>query len=164
MDCQRTVNNNIDSVPPSAICIEVGPLAHGTLNNPPLLDGTRHAVRESLQFIDKFNKRDLENIENGTGNTEVKTISGFRLWKPIYFPKTPNACTIRATLHPNLIGKDFQKLSKGDPMFVDLATSQVVEVYEEEESAYPCFIGEAAYFASGIAMWLCKEEEFPLIG
>jgi hypothetical protein len=156
-DCPRTVNNNIDSVPPSAICIEVGPLAHGTLNNPSLVKGTRASVEQCLSFIHAFNISQERHLSESEHLQKIG-LDGFTLWKPMYYPK-PNkdGFTVQACLHPNLIGKDFEELRKGDPLFIDLDTFEVVETYNEEEPAYPCFIGEAAYFSSGIAMWLCKK-------
>ena len=98
MDCPRTKNNNIDSITPSAICIEVGPLAHGTLNNLALLHGTRIAVQETLKCIDAFNARAPSGDAINNAGKDV-IVSGFTLWKPVYFPKQEGSLTITAALH-----------------------------------------------------------------
>jgi aspartoacylase len=159
--CPRDVYNNIDGVTPSGLCIEVGPQAHGTLNNVALVTGTHLAVTECLNEIREFNERSKPPSSDGT------LIQGFELWKTVMFPKGKSGAptTVSACLHPSMVGADFSKeLRKGDPLFVDLLTGDTVGVYEEEEPAYACFIGEAAYFQSGIAMWLCKKKTFFVYG
>jgi hypothetical protein len=158
--CPRDVYNNIDGVTPSGLCIEVGPQAHGTLNNPSLVAGTHLAVVECLKEMREFNERSKPLL------TESRLIEGFVLWKTVLFPKSsPSSSTISAALHPSVIGADFTKqFVKGDALFVDLVTGETVGVYEEDQPAYACFIGEAAYFTSGIAMWLCKKQSFQVCG
>jgi len=137
-------------------------LPHGTLNHPSLFEGTRFAVKETLRFLDEFNLRgDAEQVMK---SYEHKTIEGYTLWKPVYYPKKEGSPTISATIHPSLLGADFKPISKGDAMFVHLGSGEVCGRYEESEVAYPCFIGEAAYFTSGIAMWLCKKKTFSVYG
>lgn len=159
---KRDVYNNIDALPPSGLCVEVGPLPHGTLSKLDLLEGTKSAVIETLKEIRDFNKR-----EAGVSAVPIETtkLDGFELWKPLYFPKSSSdSVTVSAAIHSSLIGQDMVKiLRKGDPLFVDLATSSIL-TYQEEEEAYACFIGEAAYFPSGIAMWLCKKQQFHVYG
>ena len=162
----RSAYNNIDSLPPSGLCIEVGPLAHGTLNNHSLIKGTHLAVLETLNEIREFNLRNNEKTVQTEFGVEETLLDGFVLWKPLKFPKTSeDSSTVKAVIHPDLVGKDFVKeLKKGDPLFVDLVSGDTVVTYEEEDPAYACFIGEAAYFTSGIAMWLCKKEQIAVYG
>ncbi|KAH9254740.1 hypothetical protein BASA81_007291 [Batrachochytrium salamandrivorans] len=158
-DCQREVNNNIDSVPPSGLCIEVGPLAHGTLNNAVLLEWTRKSVELSLEFVDLFNS------DKAPKPLEGEVIEGFELVHPVYFPKDPETGCVSAVLHPKVVGRDFCELKTGEALFLTIATNEVV-TYDGAHGAqvFPCFVGEAAYFTSGIACWLCRSRTFPVYG
>lgn len=158
-ECQREVNNNIDSVPPSGLCIEVGPLAHGTLNDLALLEWTRKSVELSLKFVELYNSGEARQpLPN-------ETIEGFELIQPVYFPRDSETGCVTAVLHPGVVGRDFCELTTGQALFVTIATNEEV-AYDGAHGAlvYPCFVGEAAYFAQGIACWLCRSKTFPVYG
>lgn len=155
-ECERTVNNNIDSITPSGFCLEVGSLAHGTLNDPVLFKWTRIAVEQSLHFIRMFN----EDKEPTSLDFEM---DGYELIKPLYFPRDEHTGCNTAMLHVDRIGSDFKPMKKGDALFVGIVHGDI-EHYEEEETVFPCFYGEAAYFTSGIACWLCRKRKFPVYG
>ncbi|MDE5084850.1 MAG: succinylglutamate desuccinylase/aspartoacylase family protein, partial [Trichodesmium sp. St18_bin1] len=55
-----------------------------------------------------------------------------------------------------LQGKDYQKLSPGDPMFLTFENQTIY--YQEENPVWPVFINEAAYYEKGIAMCLTTQE------
>lgn len=59
-------------------------------------------------------------------------------------------------IHPHLQGRDYQELKKGDPLFVTFQGETIF--YEDEETVWPVFINEAAYYEKGIAMCLTKKE------
>lgn len=157
----RLTYNNIDSVPPSALCFEAGPLPHGTLNNPDVLRAVHQAVKCSLEFIDDFNQQRNQAFAKG----QMEVVEGFALWKPVLFPSDDDKTealrpSTRYILSEQLLGRDFHVINKGDAMFVDVVTGKVTHQYEEDEPAYACFIGEAAYYPAKVAFWLCKKQTF----
>ena len=58
-------------------------------------------------------------------------------------------------VHKNVQDKDFEPLSKGDPIFTLFDGSEVT--YEGDYTAYPHFINEAAYYDNNLAMSLGKK-------
>lgn len=108
---------------PAGITIEVGPVANNVLNGDLILK-TKHIV-ECLLDLDFSTKVDLTNCEF------------FKMDGVTHFPEG------RWYVHPEIEGKDFQELKKGDLIFLNHKGDGLV--WEKEESTYPFFINEAAY-------------------
>ena len=71
------------------------------------------------------------------------------------FPKNDGGAIV-GTIHRSLQDRDYEALNYGDPMFEGIDGS--VTAYEEQETVYPVFINEAAYYQGGVAMSLCFKE------
>jgi len=165
----RAANNNIDSVTPLGIAIEVGPLVHGTYGDLELLDATQRGVHEIMNFLDAENVSgaavdapalDFTRHPSTTQKvTRVDSITAYVSYKPVHFPRDAVSGKVRAAIHPSLLGRDFCELKRGDPLFIDLETRETVR-NDETEVTYPIFIAEPAYLAGGVAMVLTKKKEF----
>ena len=58
-------------------------------------------------------------------------------------------------IHPQLENKDYQKLQPGEPIFLTFAGKTIF--YEGQETVWPVFVNEVAYYEKGIAMCLTKK-------
>ena len=145
------INPGVESCVINSICelgfgIEVGPIAQGILQAD-LFQKTEKLVQASLDFIEHFNEGKLHHI-NGD-------IVIYKHLKVVDYPKTEDG-EITAMIHPELQGRDYQKLSPGEPMFLTFDGKTIY--YQEETPVWPVFINEAAYYEKGIAMCFTKQE------
>ena len=163
----RAVNNNIDSVTPLGIAVEVGPLVHGTFGDLDLFNATRQCVKDIMDFLHLENSVEGGGEESGLDYSRHKSaavaradsIVAYVSWKQVHFPLDVVTGRVRAAIHPSLIGRDFCELQPGDPLFIDLITKETVR-YSENEPAYPIFIGEPAYWRNNVAMVLTRKKDF----
>lgn len=139
-------NSFLNSICKRGFSIEVGPIAQGILQAN-LFDKTEKLVQISLDYIEHFNEGKLHHI-----NADLVI---YKHLKFVDYPKTKNG-EIVAMIHPQLQGKDYQKLSPGDPMFLTFDNQTIY--YQEENPVWPVFINEAAYYEKGIAMCLTTQE------
>ncbi|MEM1170483.1 MAG: aspartoacylase [Cyanobacteria bacterium P01_H01_bin.35] len=139
-------NSFINSICERGFGIEVGPIAQGVIQAD-LFQKTEKLVQTSLDFIEDFNEGKLHYIN--------EDIVVYQHLKVVDYPKTEEG-EIAAMIHPELQGRDYQKLSPGEPMFLTFDGKTIY--YEEENSVWPVFINEAAYYEKGIAMCLTKQE------
>eukprot|EP01034_Spumella_vulgaris_P027937 gene27937-34723_t len=65
---------SVDSIAPSGIAFEVGPLVHGTLSSP-MLEATRQLVLSTLDFLDKRNVELLEESERSAAAAKESAAS-----------------------------------------------------------------------------------------
>ena len=139
-------NSFINSICERGFGIEVGPIAQSTLQAD-LFQKTEKLVQTSLDFVEHFNEGKLHHI-----NSDLVV---YQHLKVVDYPKTEEG-EIAAMIHPELQGRDYQKLSPGEPMFLTFDGKTIY--YQEETPVWPVFINEAAYYEKGIAMCLTKEE------
>jgi succinylglutamate desuccinylase len=64
---------------------------------------------------------------------------------------------LEAMVHPQLQSQDYQALRSGDPMFLTFAGDSIL--YRGEETVFPIFINESAYYEKSIAMTLTKKQQ-----
>ncbi len=128
----------INSLVPSSITIEVGPVCQGVLDSD-LFFSTLKVVQRVLDILEK---------------NEVCNDShpAYKIERYIDFPRVEGE--LFGMIHPELRGKDFTLLHKGDPIFL---TFDEKEIFYDGESAYPLFINEAAYYEKNIAFCLSKK-------
>ncbi|NES01378.1 MAG: aspartoacylase [Okeania sp. SIO2F4] len=139
-------NSFLNSICERNLGIEVGPIAQGIIQAD-LFQKTEKLVQISLDFIEHFNEGKLHHI-NGD-------IVVYKHLKVVDYPKTEDG-EIAAMIHPELQGRDYQKLSPGEPMFLTFDGKTIY--YQEKTPVWPVFINEAAYYEKGIAMCLTKQE------
>ncbi|XP_022795132.1 aspartoacylase-like [Stylophora pistillata] len=126
--------------------LEMGPLAHGTLNTA-IYNLAKKIVCCVLDQVDKFN--------NGH-EFEEKEIEVFRSLGNIYFP-TDAEGELSAMVSPNVEGNDWKPLYPGDPLFLSFSGETIP--FTGESVVWPVFINEAAYFPNNIAMTITTKEK-----
>ncbi|WP_444994727.1 aspartoacylase [Aliikangiella sp. IMCC44359] len=139
----------LGSIAPKTLLIEVGPIAQGCLDFV-VFEKTNQALKAALDFIEKYNNQDLSEL---SGHLPV-----FEYFSKLHFPVDENN-EICAMIHPNVIGRDYSKITKGTPIFKDFLGNDIL--YQGED-ANIAFINEAAYYDSQIAMCLCRPVVYDL--
>ncbi len=124
------------------LMIEIGPVPNGILE-PNILLKTKEILEELLTSIS----------ENSF--TQFNQIEVFEEVKDIYYPQENGE--IIAMTHPFIQNRDFVLLKKNDPVFLGFDGRAVF--YQEEESLFPIFINEAAYYPSKLAFSLTKKRK-----
>ena len=139
----------LESIAPKGIVIEVGPIPQGCIEYP-CFDSTQKAVLGCFDFVEGFNKNSLNDLPD-----ELEIMS---YHAKIHFP-TDEMGNISASIHPDLIGKSYPKIAKGDPLFKSFSGE---EIYYQGESTNLAFINEAAYYDQKIALCLCRPKKYSL--
>lgn len=140
----------LNTIAPMGFAIEVGPIAQGILRAD-LFQKTEKLVYEILDFIENYNTNKI--------TLQKRKITLYNHYKYVDYPRDEN-CDINAMVHSKRQNRDFCKIKKGDPLFLDL-NGDIVS-YKEQEEVYPVFINEAAYYEKGIAMSLTKKIELEI--
>eukprot|EP00293_Proteomonas_sulcata_P010049 CAMPEP_0184308770 /NCGR_PEP_ID=MMETSP1049-20130417/17128_1 /TAXON_ID=77928 /ORGANISM="Proteomonas sulcata, Strain CCMP704" /LENGTH=177 /DNA_ID=CAMNT_0026621517 /DNA_START=365 /DNA_END=898 /DNA_ORIENTATION=+ len=148
----------------SGMTVEVGPVAHSTVNSA-LLHSTKVLVLAALDFVQKHNTI----VESGTalespGRRQVPVFKGVG---KIDYPRSENG-DILGFIHPNLQGllELSKTISVGDALFqmIDGSTLtfkgdekglEAIQDLPSEISLYPFFVNEAAYYEQGVALAFC---------
>ncbi|XP_020661716.3 N-acyl-aromatic-L-amino acid amidohydrolase (carboxylate-forming) [Pogona vitticeps] len=124
---------SVCSVSKNGLAIEVGPQPQGVARAD-LLAQMRSIMAYALDFIELFNKGTL---------FPAFDIETYKVTGAVDFPRYPSG-EISAVIHPDLQDKDFQPLKPGDPIFQTFSEEDIL--YEGEDTTYPVFINEAAYY------------------
>lgn len=143
-------NHFLRSLCQRSISIEVGAIAHGTLN-PWYFNQTEELIYKILYFLNSNNKQPIK-----IKSSAVTIFEGQEL---IDYPRDRDG-ELQGMIHPNLISKDYHPLNPGEPLFKTFDGKTIS--YQGKSTVYPVFIGEAAYQEKGIAMCLCQKHEIPL--
>ncbi|KAG9486073.1 aspartoacylase isoform X2 [Eleutherodactylus coqui] len=121
------------SIAKHPIGVEVGPQPQGVIRAD-ILYIMKIVVQYALDFMQYFN----EGIEFPPCSIEV-----YRVLEKIDYPRDDNG-DLSAVIHPTLQDQDWKPLNPGDPMFIAMDGS--ITYYEGEETVYPTFVNEAAYY------------------
>ncbi|KAJ7344132.1 hypothetical protein JRQ81_000082 [Phrynocephalus forsythii] len=124
---------SVCSVGKNGLAIEVGPQPQGVARAD-LLAQMRSIVTYALDFIELFNKGTL---------FPAFDIEAYKVTGVVDFPRYPNG-EISAVIHSDLQDQDFQPLKPGDPIFQIFSGEDIL--YDGEDTTYPVFINEAAYY------------------
>ncbi len=133
---------------PCGLVIEIGATPQGLLVSKTIIQ-TKLALEACLDQL-SFVRDNIANIP--------RNIIIHRHIKSIDFPRDENGNRI-AFIHPEREGKDWVKINKGDPLFMN--SSGETYIYSENTSYIPVFINEASYFEKNIAMSFTKREILP---
>ncbi len=128
----------INSVVPHSITIEVGPVCQGVLDAN-LFFATKKVLLRALDILNKEERCD-------------EKVECYDIVDARDFPRIDGE--IAGMIHPELLGRDYELLHPGDPIFIEFDGK---EHFFEEESCYPVFINEAAYYEKGAAFYLTKK-------
>ena len=145
---ERSASPYFGTVAKADVCIEIGPQQHGTLDAEIFEDGER-LVKRYMELAEEWNRGELQTRPP----IPVKVYTQLR---DVGYPKPQGGGPIQAMIHPNLKGRDYKELKKGDPLFRTFDGKDIL--YEGEadgrESVWPIFINEPAYYEKDIAMSL----------
>lgn len=133
-------NPYLPSMAQRDITVEVGPLAHGTLNAECYF-ATESLIEEMLAFLQSTRQADWLPLR---GDLEV-----FEHLHNVDYPRDADG-NLSAMLHPDVEGQDFHRLDPGAPLFIDLDGNTIH--YSGQEPVWPVFINEQAYYEKHFAM------------
>ncbi len=124
------------------ITIEVGAVANGVLDAK-LFQETENLVYAILDYLETDNKgQALSTSPSFTYYSAIGTVD---------YPRNEQG-VIQAMIHPQLQFQDYQPLHPGNPIFITFDGEEIF--YQGDETVYPVFINEAAYYEKGTAMCL----------
>ncbi|KAM4794825.1 aspartoacylase [Rhinophrynus dorsalis] len=121
------------SIAKHPVGVEVGPQPQGVIRAD-ILEKMRRIVKHALDFLDCFNKGD----EFLPCSLEV-----YKVLENVAYPRNESGDLV-AIIHKNLQDQDWQELKPGDPIFLTLDGR--VLVYDGDNTVYPTFVNEAAYY------------------
>ncbi|XP_063145083.1 N-acyl-aromatic-L-amino acid amidohydrolase (carboxylate-forming) [Candoia aspera] len=135
------------SVAKNGLELELGPQPQGVARADQLAR-MRSIMACALDFIELFNKGTL---------FPAFEIEAYKLAGRTDFPRYPNG-EISAVIHPNLQDKDFQPLKPGDPVFQTFDGEDIL--HDSDDTFFPVFINEAAYYEKKTAFCKTKKATF----
>lgn len=134
------------SLSPLGCTIEVGAIAQGLLDAY-WFQATEKLIYAVLDYLDAFNQ--------GHPLPVASQLTVYQVLNSIDYPRNATG-DLQAMIHPQLQFKDYEPLRSGNPMFLTL-TGETIP-YQGEETVFPIFINEAAYYEKGIAMTMTRQE------
>ena len=144
---ERSASPYFGTVAKADVCIEIGPQQHGTLNAA-IFERSEKIVKRYLELAEEWNRGELQKREP----IQVEVYTQFR---DLGYPKPQGGGAIQAMIHPDLDGRDYRELKKGDKLFRTFDGEDVLfEGEPDGRSVYPIFINEPAYYEKDIAMSL----------
>jgi aspartoacylase len=139
---------------PCGLVIEVGPVPQGVLNAT-IVNQTRLVLEVALEVLATARQVDP---------SLPRTLVVHRHLGSLDLPRQADGAAA-AMLHPRRLGRDWQPMQPGDPLF--LAPDGETIGYAPpsalaQQTVWPVFINEAAYGEKGIALSLTRREEWRL--
>lgn len=145
-------SDSLRSLAPFRLCIEVGPLAHGTIN-PHLWQATEAILQTTLDYLEHHNLDTLP-------QRPPITFDLYQYLQTLDYPRDA-AGHLLGMIHPHRHLRDYEPLEPGDALFLTFG-GEVVP-YAGESTVYPVFINEAAYYEKGIALCLTEKQQVTII-
>jgi len=133
----------VDSIAKHGFAIEVGAIPQGVLRSDLFFD-TQKLVYHLLDFIDHYNKG---------FSMALESVEYFEHEILVDYPRDSQG-NIVAMVHEDRQDRDFDLISKGNPIFRKFDGE---EIFYEGESLHTLFINEAAYYEKGFAMTLARK-------
>ena len=135
---------------PCGLVIEVGPVPQGVLA-PAIVQQTRLALESALAALERAAQGCLRLPPQLVVHRHLGSLD-----LPRHVDGSP-----AAVLHPQRLGRDWQPLRPGDPLFLDAEGGThpyVAPAGLEDSTVWPVFLNEAAYGEKGIALSLTARE------
>lgn len=132
------------------ITVEIGPLAHGTLQTE-LFGLTEQIMLAALDFLAAWQAGKAPHYQG-----ELRVYAQLR---NLDYPRDAEG-ELAGMVPPNLQDTDFQPLQPGEPVFMDFS-GQTLR-WEGPETVWPVFINEQAYYEKGFAMSLTQPRQVSL--
>jgi len=135
----------LSTIAKRGVIVEVGPVPQGVL---------KHEVNEQmakmtgiiLDFVEMYNSDTLPQLPSST--------DAYRYLESLTLPVNDQGQRM-GMVHKNIEGNDFKAMKSGDPIFALFDGTEIN--YQGKDIVYPCFINEAAYYDSNLAMSLCEK-------
>lgn len=144
---ERSASPYFGTVAKADVCIEIGPQQHGTLNAE-IFERSEKLVKRYLELADEWNRGELQ-------KREPIQVEVYTQWRDLGYPKPQGGGAIQAMIHPELDGRDYRELKKGDKLFRTFDGKDILfEGEPDGRTVYPIFINEPAYYEKDIAMSL----------
>ena len=144
---ERSASPYFGTVAKADVCIEIGPQQHGTLNAA-IFERSEKLVKRYLELADEWNRGELQK----RAPIQVDVYTQLR---DLGYPKPQGGGSIQAMIHPELDGRDYRELKKGDKLFRTFDGKDILfEGEPDGRPVYPIFITEPAYYEKDIAMSL----------
>jgi succinylglutamate desuccinylase len=134
------------SMAPVGCTIEMGAISPGVVEAN-ILQNAERLVLAALDYLD--------NLNQGVPMTIPTTVNLYWAIEAIDYPRNGQN-ELTAMIHPDRQSQDYQPISLKDPLFLDLQGRTIC--YQEEQTVFPVFINEAAYYEKGIAMVFTKQQ------
>lgn len=138
------------SLSPLGCTLEVGAIAQGVLHAD-YFQQTEQLIHAILDYFDALNQ--------GKALSGPSSLSVYQMISSVDYPRDASG-ELQAIIHPQLQSKDYQPLSNGEPMFLTFTGESIP--YRGEDTIYPVFINEAAYYEQQIAMTLTLKQQLSL--
>ena len=135
---------------PCGLAIEVGPVPQGLLQ-PAIVQRSRLALQAAIEALEQAAAGSLRLPRRLVVHRHLHSLD---------LPRQGDGSPA-ALIHPRRLGRDWQPMRAGDPLFLDaegrtLPYAPSTEL--EETTVWPVFINEAAYGEKGIALSLTQRE------
>jgi aspartoacylase len=138
------------SLSPLGCTIEVVAIDQGVINAD-YLQQTERLVHHILDYLDAVNQ--------GKDLPIPPSLEVYQVIASVDYPRNASG-DLQAMIHPHLQFKDYEPLCDGDPMFLTFTGESIL--YQGENTVYPIFINEAAYYEKKIAMTLTHKQQISL--
>lgn len=135
----------LPSVAQRDITVEVGPMAHGTLNAS-LFFKTRETIEKALAFLADWHTDKSQPAEQG--------LTYYHHIENVDYPRSSEG-DLAGMVHPHLQSRDFEPLNPGEPLFITFSGETIA--YQGSETVWPVFINEQAYYEKHFAMSLARK-------
>ncbi len=137
-------SSHLRSLVELGITIEVGAVANGVLDAK-LFQQTEKLIYAILDY--------LEADKKGQPLPIPSSFTYYSVIETVDYPRNERG-EITAMIHPQLQFQDYKPLNPGNPIFVTFDGEEIF--YQGDETVYPVFINEAAYYEKAIAMYLTE--------
>ena len=137
-------SSHLRSLVELGITIEVGAVANGVLDAK-LFQQTEKLIYAILDY--------LEADKKGQPLPIPPSFTYYSVIETVDYPRNERG-EITAMIHPQLQFQDYKPLNPGNPIFVTFDGEEIF--YQGDETVYPVFINEAAYYEKAIAMYLTE--------
>lgn len=124
------------------VLVEVGPQPQSVLRHD-VLELMDKMTRHILDFTELYNTNKVPELPKHT--------EAFRYLHSIKLPMNEQGERL-GMVHKNVQDRDYQPINPGDPIFMLFDGTELY--YEGEQTVYPTFINEAAYYDNNLAMSL----------
>lgn len=140
----------LSTIGKKSVLIEVGPVPQSVLRQD-VFEQSEQMTTLILDFLDDHNNQDIPPLAD--------SINAFRFVRSIKLPLDDNGERM-GMVHSNIQDNDFKPISKGSPLFRTFDGEDIL--FAEDETLYPAFVNEAAYYDNNLAMSLLRKVDMAI--